>query len=81
MNVDSELSRKLQDVAKDLSATLEGIAGKKVGFGLVVFQTNTSDGFSSWVSNCPRDQMMIFLREFLGRWERGEPDQPIHERN
>jgi hypothetical protein len=77
---DMAVSESMQILAKLLGGMLEDIAGKPMGFSLLVF--NAEEGSRmNYVSNCDRDEVHTALKSLLAGWEAGMPDIPSHEIN
>jgi hypothetical protein len=69
-----KISKQLQAIAAELDARLEGVAGERVAFTLVVF----TDGRANYVSTASREDSVHNLRQLLGQWETDAPDTPVH---
>lgn len=75
------ISQNLELLAKMIDEMLEGIAGERQGFSLVVFAQDDSER-TGYISNCERKQAAIALRNLLKKWE--DPyfqDIPEHKLN
>lgn len=70
-----EISRNLQDIAKDLDKAIEAAAGERIGFTLVVF----TEGRASYISTVKRDESVREIKNLLHCWGEGLPDIPAHE--
>ncbi len=71
-----DVSLELQTIAQEIDARLAGIAGRRVGFSLVVY----TDGRLQYVSNSTdRAEIASVLRALLAGWDKGMPDVPAHE--
>lgn len=77
---DIKLSRELQNLARALSKVLDEIAGTHVLFSLQVWGEGKAGGFSSYVSNAERADIIKAMREWLSYAEADVPDTPLHER-
>lgn len=77
---DIEVSRGLSSLADLVQIEVEKMAGKKMGFALVVFNAEAGSRMN-YVSNCDRDQVANALESLLIGWGGGMPDIPAHEIN
>ena len=75
---DMAISKSMQDLAKELHDRLEGIAGKPMGFSLVVFNAEAGSRLN-YVSNCDRQEVYSALKSLISGWEAGMPDIPSHK--
>jgi hypothetical protein len=72
------VSRELQQIADELSARLEGVAGRPVAFSLFVW----TEGRAYYVATTnDRAAVKALLHEFLACWDAGMPDVPAHQVN
>lgn len=69
------LSRNLQDIARNLDAAIELAAGERVAFTLIVF----TEGRASYISSAAREESAREIKHLLDIWEQGMPDVPAHE--
>lgn len=70
------VSLALQTIAQEIDVRLADIAGRRVGFSLVVY----TDGRLQYVSNSTdRAEIAAVLRKLLAGWEKGMPNVPAHE--
>lgn len=79
MTDDTEALRKtslaLKDLGAAISESLEGVAGQRLGFALVVFT-----GYrAQYISNCDRAEVVKALQGLLDYWKANGPDVPAHE--
>lgn len=72
-----KVSQSLQGIASGLSDVLNEVAGKKVGFTLLVY----TEGRASYISNCDRSQVIEEMKSLIEKWESGMPDIPAHKVN
>ncbi len=71
-----KVSRRLQDLAKELSQHLNGVAGEPVSFSLFVW----TEGRCNYVSNSTdRAEIKKALKSVIDGWDQGMPDIPAHE--
>lgn len=72
MNFDQQvkLSRNLQRIAKMLDRELEKVTGTQVPFSLYTWGGQRAQ----YISNAPRDEIKVAMRECLDRWD--QPDDP-----
>ena len=77
---DHKISKKLQKFAKNLEPQIEEMAGKPVGFALLIFSPVAGERMS-YISNCNRKQMQQALKSLLAGWEAAMPDIPAHKIN
>jgi len=77
---DELISQQLQKLAKKIQDELDLIAERRVGFCLVVFQTEDNSA-TSYVSNCDRTEVVAALEDLLEFWKSGGPAIPAHELN
>lgn len=75
-----KVSENMQGIAELLETALVEIAGKNMGFSLVVFN-DTPNSRLSYISNCDREKVMNALEALLKGWKEGMPDIPAHEFN
>lgn len=75
---DMAISENMQALAGSLSSLLEEIAGKPMGFSLVVFNAKPGSRLN-YVSNCDRQEVYNALKSLITGWEAGMPDIPSHE--
>ena len=75
---DRKISESLRGVADGLDEALEEIAGQKMQFSLIVFQTEP-DSRMNYISNCQRDDVVAAMKSLLDGWEQGMPDIKAHE--
>jgi uncharacterized FlgJ-related protein len=71
MNVFSKTESCMSGIAAALDKTLEEIAGKKMGFALIVFEFNEKS-LANYVSNANRSQMISELRQAANQLEKGK---------
>ena len=69
-----EVSRNLQALAQGLDEVIEGIAGERVGFTLIVF----TEGRASYISTVKREDSVREIKNLLHCWDEGLPDIPAH---
>ena len=79
-NPDTLISLELQTIAAEINDRLEGVAGQKMGFSLVIFNTEENSRIN-YVSNCNREDVYDVLSLLLKSWKEGMPDIPGHEFN
>lgn len=77
-SADRKVSLALQDVADALSESLEEIAGQRMKFSLVVFQTKPGSRLN-YVSNCKREDVIMAMKTLINGWEQGIPDIEAHK--
>ena len=77
---DKEISRKMQDIGKEITDRLKDITGEDTGFSLIVFNREPESRLN-YVSNCDREQVVEALTALLEGWGKGMPDIPAHEVN
>lgn len=71
-----KVSRKLQDVAHNLDADLQEIAGERQTFSLFVW----TEGRANYISNSKnRAEIKRVLLSIIEGWDDGAPDVPAHE--
>ena len=75
---DLAISAAMQDLASEISDMLEAIAGKPMGFSLVVFNAEAGSRMN-YVSNCNRDDTYSALKSLISGCEAGMPDIPAHK--
>lgn len=75
---DMAISEAMQALAGSLSAVLEDIAGKPMGFSLIVFNAEAGSRMN-YVSNCDRQEVINAMESLLAGWKGGMPDIPAHE--
>jgi hypothetical protein len=68
----------MQSLADTLNGLLEDIAGKPMGFSLIVFNAEAGSRMN-YVSNCDRQEVINAMKSLLAGWEQGMPDIPAHE--
>lgn len=77
---DVAVSDALRQISDELSAKLEEIAGQRMHFSLIVFQSEPGSRLN-YVSNCQRDYVVGAMQALLQGWRAGMPDVPAHEVN
>lgn len=71
-----EVSRHLQQVAKEIEDRLQRLAGREdIGFSLFVW----SRGRSNYISNCDRQDVQAVWETHIAGWKAGMPDVPAHQ--
>lgn len=75
---DVAISENMQALAGSLSSLLEEIAGKPMGFSLIVFNAEAGSRMN-YVSNCDRQEVINAMKSLLTGWEQGIPDVPAHK--
>ena len=75
---DMAISENMQALAGSLSDLLEEIAGKPMGFSLVVFNAEAGSRLN-YVSNCDRQEVYSALKSLISGWEAGMPNIPSHK--
>lgn len=83
MNVapeDRAISEAMQYIAAELEDRLESIAGRQMGFSLIVFNTEAGSRMN-YVSNCDRTEVVNAMKSLLVGWGEGMPDIPAHKVN
>ena len=75
---DMKVSQELQQIAEELSQRLEDVAGKRMNFSLVVFNSMPGSRMN-YVSNANREDVANALKSLLAGWEAQMPDIPSHE--
>lgn len=70
-----KISQSLQALGQGLDEVIEGIAGKRVAFTLIIF----TDGRANYLSSCSREESVREIKNLLALWESGMPDIPAHE--
>jgi len=75
---DLAVSEGLQELADQVSDLIEALAGKRMGFSLLVFNTDPGSRMN-YVSNCKREEVVNAMRSLLHGWEQGMPDIPAHK--
>ncbi len=77
-DVDLRISQGLAKLAKELDLKITELAGQRVGFTLIVY--NSEEGSRmNYVSNCERGQVQEALETLLFGWSVGTEDIPAHE--
>ncbi|MFG0454940.1 hypothetical protein [Shewanella mangrovisoli] len=75
------VSKDLQKLAELLDRELELIAGKRMGFSLIVFSDNDK-GDTNYISNCARIEAEKALSKVLKKWKSNKGiDIPAHLKN
>ena len=76
--IESKHVAVMNNLARELDERFNGKAGRKdaeVGFALLVFDLNSTEGRMNWISNAEREGMMAALKEFIakhdGRYQEG----------
>lgn len=69
------LSRSLQGIARDLDKAIEGAAGERVAFTLLVY----TEGRASYISTATREDSVREIKNLLTLWGHDLPDLPAHE--
>jgi len=62
----------LQTLGRDLNKLLNPDGVKRVGFAVLMFDLNTSEGRMNYISNAQREDMVTAMKEFLSNLEFGE---------
>ena len=75
---DRAVSESMQSLADTLNGLLEDIAGKPMGFSLIVFNAEAGSRMN-YVSNCDRQEVINAMKSLLAGWEQGMLDIPAHE--
>lgn len=75
---DRAVSEAMQALAGSLSSLLEEIAGKPMGFSLIVFNAEAGSRMN-YVSNYDRQEVINAMKSLLAGWDAGMPDVPTHE--
>ena len=75
---DMKVSQELQKIADELNKRLEDVAGQRMNFSLVVFNSEPGSRMN-YVSNCNRDDVANAMQSLLIGWGKGMPDIPAHE--
>lgn len=78
------ISLALKDIAMMNERMLNAVAekGQSVGFALLVFREGdpkTHGQPAQYISNVPRENMIIALEEVLARWKAGHVKGPAHD--
>lgn len=71
------VSEELRTIARGLDERIEGVAGERVAFTLVVF----TEGRASYISTCGREASQEGLRMILAQWDAGVPAVEAHRIN
>jgi hypothetical protein len=64
-----KVSKAMPAIAAGIEKMIETIAGRAIGFGLLVF----TDERASYISSTPRAEFAKALTDTLARWEQGTP--------
>lgn len=75
---DRKISEELQAIANELEQRLEQIAGQKMNFSLVIFQTELGSRMN-YISNTKREDVVGAMQSLLTGWGKGMPDLPAHK--
>ena len=75
---DRAVSEAMQEIASEIAERLEGIAGKPMGFSLIVFNAEAGSRMN-YCSNCDRAEVINAMRSLLIGWGEGMPDIPAHK--
>ncbi|MBF8176946.1 hypothetical protein [Herminiimonas contaminans] len=70
-----KVSMAMPAIADALDKFIEGVAGERIGFTLLVF----TDERASYISNVPRVDSVREIKNLLADWEAGLPDVPAHK--
>ena len=68
------VSVMLQDLAKEINASLRHAAGEEIAFVLIV----QADEVAQYVSNMKRSDGVLLIESMLTHWKAGEADIPAH---
>lgn len=77
---DKKVSESLQEIANEIMARLEQVAGQKMQFSLVVFNAEAGSRLN-YVSNCDRKDVAAAWLALVEGWHLGMPDIPAHKIN
>jgi hypothetical protein len=72
------MPKQLRNVAKFLDIKLSEIAGRKMLFSLLIFNTESGSRMS-YISNTNRDDVIAAMKALIDGWENGMPDIPAHK--
>jgi len=72
---DLKISKELVSIANQLDDKLREVAGERMGFSLVVFQSELGSRMN-YMSNCERGNVRHALTSLLKGWDEGMPDIP-----
>lgn len=75
---DELVSFAMQELADAIDNSLQEITGDKMGFSLIVFNSEAGSRMN-YVSNCNREDVTNAMKSLLYGWENGLPDVPAHE--
>ena len=75
---ENKVSQNLQAIAAEIEDRLQEVAGQRMLFSLVVFNT-TPGTRMNYISNGDRDDVATALRNLLESWDQGMPDVPAHK--
>lgn len=71
----TEVSKAAQDIAADLEAKINEIAGESIGFSLFIW----TKGRCTYISNSDRQEIIGVLEGMIAGWKKGMPDIPAHK--
>lgn len=73
------ISLAMQAIAGGLNKAIKEIAGREMGFCLVIFNEE-DNGYVNYVANTDRQLTIDALKSLIEKWEKGMPDIPCHKR-
>lgn len=74
-SIRDKLSMNLTNIAAKVDKSIEGVAGERVGFTLIVY----TEGRASYISSVDRKDAMEQMERLLELWKQEMPDIPAHE--
>lgn len=75
---DIKISKNVQALAKELDEKLALIAGQRMRFSLLVFNSETGSRMN-YISNADRESVELALTSLLDAWSEGMPDIAAHK--
>lgn len=64
-------AREIADIVEREIAKRRGGNGRALGFGLFLLFEFERGGSITWISNADREDMIVVLEDFVGRWKAG----------
>lgn len=77
MNESTLVSQHMQEIMEEIDNRLEGIAGTRLGFTLLVF----TDEYTNYASNLSQSDCLLLLAKLVEQLEEGTLDTPAHKIN
>lgn len=74
MSQSARVSMVLQQLAREINATLRHVGGEELAFVLIV----SADKTTQYVSNAKRADGVELIESLLARWKAGRADIPAH---